>query len=126
VQFRDEAGLEAYLRTVGRNRLRDHIRRQKAARRDRQRTVAGDPGALAQVAEKAPSPSEIADVREQVARVEKCADPADLEVLRAHVDGAPWQELASALDTTPEALRKRIERVRQRLRQTLAGGEGCG
>lgn len=124
VQSRDEAGLEAYLKTVGRNRLRDHIRRLKAARRDRQRTLAGNAEALAQVAEAAPSPARVAEVREEVARVEGCADAADLEVIRARVEGADWQELAAERATTPEALRKRIERVRARIRQALAGGEG--
>jgi RNA polymerase sigma factor (sigma-70 family) len=120
VQFRDEAGLEGYLRTVGRNRLRDHIRRLKAARRDRQRILPGGAEALARLAGAEPSPSGVAEVREQVARVEGCTPPADLEVLRGRADGADWQELAAARNTTPEALRKRIERVRQRIRETLA------
>jgi RNA polymerase sigma factor (sigma-70 family) len=118
--FSDEAGLEAFLRTASRNRLRDHVRRQKAARRDRQRTIAGGPAALVQLPEAAPSPSRFAEVREQIARVEGCAAPADLEVLRERVDGTDWKELATARNLTPDALRKRIERVRKRLQETLA------
>jgi RNA polymerase sigma factor (sigma-70 family) len=119
VGFSDEAGLEGYLTSVGRNRLRDYIRRLKAAKRDRRRTITGGPAALAELPEAAPSPSEIVVLREQVARVEGCTAPAELEVLRAHADGAAWHDLAAAHNTSPEALRKRIDRVRARLRKTL-------
>jgi RNA polymerase sigma factor (sigma-70 family) len=119
VQFSDEEKLEAYLRTVGRSRLRDHIRRLKAAKRNRQRTLGGGPDALAQLPDTAPSPSGMAEVREQVERVEGCTAPDDLQVIRDHADGAEWQQLAAERNTTPEALRKRIERIRQRIRNAL-------
>ena len=119
VSFSDEAALARYLRTVGRNRLRDHIRRLRAARRNRQRTVAGSPEALAELPQTAPSPSQIAEVREQVARVEACTSPAELEVIQERANGADWQELAAERNTTAEALRKRIARVRQRIREAL-------
>jgi DNA-directed RNA polymerase specialized sigma24 family protein len=40
-------------------------------------------------------------------------------VIQARVDGIDWQQLADERDTTPEALRKRIDRVRQRIRKSL-------
>lgn len=119
VQFRDEAGVEGYLRTAGRNRLRDHIRRLKAARRDRRRTIPGTPEALGQLPAGEASPDQVAAAKEQVERLEACTPPADLEVLRERADGTDWQQLAAARGLTPEALRKRIERIRQRLRETL-------
>jgi hypothetical protein len=90
----------------------------RCSSRDRQRSVS-EPAALAEKPESSPRPSDIASLREQVARVEGCTPAADLGVLRAHADGAPWQKLAAAPDTTPEALRKRIEHVRERIRKTL-------
>jgi RNA polymerase sigma factor (sigma-70 family) len=120
LQFGDNAALEAYIRTVGRSRLRDHIRRQRAAKRDLRRTHAGTPGALFQLEGSTPSPSRVAEVRELVACVEGCTTPADLEVLREHVAGTGWQTLAADRGTTPEALRKRIARVRRRIRDALA------
>ena len=120
LQFRDEAALEGFLRTVGRNRLRDHVRRLKAARRDRQRTIAGSPEALAQLADGSPGPSRIAEGREEAARVEGCTTPSELKILRERAEGADWKELAAERGTTPEALRKRIERIRQRIREALA------
>jgi hypothetical protein len=66
----DTPTTERYFKTVDRNRLRDHIRRLKAAKRDQQRAVGADAGALAHVTQTWSSPSEIADLRKQVARVE--------------------------------------------------------
>ena len=120
VRFNDMKALEGYLKKVGRNRLHDHIRRLKAAKRDQQRTIGGEAGALAAVAGAGPSPSQIAEIREQVARVEACTSPSELEMIKERAEGAGWKELAEARDVSPEALRKRIERVRQRIRQTLA------
>ncbi len=120
VRFSDEAALESFLKTLARNRLRDHIRGKKAARRDRRRTVSGDVVALDREAGRGPNPSQVAEVREMLIRVEGCALPADLDVLRRRVDGATWQELAASCGSTPEALRQRIQRVRQQIRDTLS------
>jgi RNA polymerase sigma factor (sigma-70 family) len=120
-KFSDESALVGYLSTVGRNRLRDHIRRVKATKRDRQKTVGDDVEALKKVAQSGPSPSQIVEVREQVARIEACASPSELKVIKERADGAGWQELASARGLNPEALRKRIERVRRRIREALGG-----
>jgi len=120
VHFDDMKAIEGYLNKVGRNRLHDHIRRLKAAKRDQQRTISGEAGALEQVPGPGLSPSQIAEIREQVARVEACATPSELQLIKDREDGVGWQELAAACDVSPEALRKRIERVRQRIRQALA------
>jgi RNA polymerase sigma factor (sigma-70 family) len=120
VQFSDMAGLEGYLKKVGRNRLRDQIRRLKAAKRNQQQTVPGDAAGLANLVQSGPSPSRLAELREQVARVEACISPSELEVIKERVEGAGWPELAAARGLNPEALRKRIERIRQRIRQALA------
>jgi RNA polymerase sigma factor (sigma-70 family) len=119
VEFHDEAALERFLRTVGRNRLRDHLRRQRAAKRDRGRVVSGDPAALARLPATAAPPGRIAEAREQVARIAQLVAPADLQVLQGRADGSDWQELAEQRGTTAEALRKRIERIRRRLQENL-------
>jgi RNA polymerase sigma factor (sigma-70 family) len=123
VSFRDREHLEAYLKTVGRNRLRDAIRRIQAAKRDRQRTVGSHTGELAQLVQRGPSPSQVAELREQVARVEACTSPSELQLIKERIDGAGWQELAAARGLSAEALRKRIERVRRRIRQALSDPE---
>jgi RNA polymerase sigma factor (sigma-70 family) len=120
VSFGDEARLEAYLKTIGRRRLLEIIRHARAKKRDRGRTVAGEAAALEQQSMKDPTPSEVISLREEVARVERLADPDDLDVIRAQRDGAAWQELAAERRTTAERLRKKIERVRQKLREALA------
>jgi hypothetical protein len=114
------AHLVGYLKTVGRNRLRGEIRRLRAAKRGHQRTIGGDVGGLVHVEQRGPSPSRIAELREQVAQVEACTSPSELEVIKERAEGAGWPELAAARGLNPEALRKRIERVRRRIRQALA------
>jgi RNA polymerase sigma factor (sigma-70 family) len=124
VQFSDGEALEAYLKKVGRNRLHDAIRRVRAAKRGQERIVQGGGMELAQLAQGGPSPSEMAEVREEVARVEACASPSELEVIRQRAEGVGWQELAARRGLDPEALRKRIERVRRRIREALEGPGG--
>jgi RNA polymerase sigma factor (sigma-70 family) len=119
VEFADEGALQSYLTTLGRNQLRDKLRRINAAKREGRRGQA--PGtALESVRQPGPSPSAVASVKEEVARVEAVADPADLAMLRDRVNGAGWEELARQIGTTPEAVRKRLERVRRRIREALA------
>jgi RNA polymerase sigma factor (sigma-70 family) len=118
VQFSDMAGLEAYLKTVGRNRLRDEIRRLKAAKRDRARVKPGA-AAVQNLAQPGPTPTRVVEIREQLARVEACASPSELKLLNERADGISWQELAAARGINPDALRKRIERIRRRIREAL-------
>jgi hypothetical protein len=68
-------------------------------------------------------PSRIAERREQVAQVEVYTSPSQLQVIKEHADGAGWPELGAARGLNPEALWKRIERVRRRIMQALAEPE---
>jgi RNA polymerase sigma factor (sigma-70 family) len=123
--FADEAALEGYLATVGQNNLRDAIRRGRAQKRGGDRVPSGDSGFVDQPGSD-PSPSQVLAVKEEVERVEAAAPAAELEVLREKVAGAGWDELAVARGVDPEALRKRIERVRQRIREALEGDDSSG
>jgi RNA polymerase sigma factor (sigma-70 family) len=128
VQFADEEELHRYMITLGRNRLRDKLRRLNAAKREGQRRQA-PPAALEAVRQSSPSPSAEAAVKEQVARVEAVADPAELGLLRDRANGASLEELARQIGTTADAVRKRLERIRTRIRETLASnseGEPSG
>jgi RNA polymerase sigma factor (sigma-70 family) len=119
-EFSDEAKFEAYLRTLGRSRLRDQIRRLRAAKRNRARTMDGEAGNLSSVASSEPSPSRLVELQDQVAQVEACVPGEDFVLLQDRADGMGWDELASARGLSPDALRKRVERVRRRIRETLA------
>ncbi len=123
VEFAKWEALEAYLNKVGRDRLHDAIRRVKAAKRDARRAAPGGGSMLANLAEVGSSPSEIAAVREEVAIIEACASPSELEIIKGRADGVSWQELAVRRGINPEALRKRIERVRRRIREALEKSE---
>jgi RNA polymerase sigma factor (sigma-70 family) len=123
--FANEAALEGYLAAVGRNNLRDAIRRERARKRGGD-GVRSEGSGLVEQPGSDPTPSQVVAVREEIARVEAVAPASELEVLREKVDGADWKELAEARGLDPDALRKRIERVRQRIREALDGSESSG
>lgn len=119
-EFPDEARFEAYLRTVGRHQLCDQIRRGRAAKRGGPRTLDDGAESLSSLAAPGPSPSRLAELREAVAGVEACVPQADLALLQARMAGQPWEEIASSRGYSREAVRKRVERIRARIRATLA------
>jgi enoyl reductase-like protein len=45
---------------------------------------------------------------------------AEQQLIKERANGAAWHDLAGARDVSPETLRKRIERVRRRIKQSLA------
>ena len=126
VEFAEWEGVEAYLNKVGRNRLHDAIRRVRSAKRDARRAAPGGVAMLTEVAHGGLSPSEIVAVREEVAKIEACASPSELEIIKDRAEGVGWQELAISRGIEPEALRKRIERVRRRIREALEKSESGG
>src|SRR5262249_11635864 len=106
----------------GRNHLRDLIRRQRAQKRGGDRVRSEDSGLVEQPGHD-PTPSQVVAASEELARVEALAPASELEVLLERADGADWKALAEARGLNPETLRKRIERVRQRIRETLGKGD---
>lgn len=119
-EFSNESKFEAYLRALGRNWLRDRLRRVQAAKRNRFRTIDGEAANLRSLPAAGLSPSRAVELQDQVARVEACVPREDFVLLQEREDGVGWDELASTRGLSPDALRKRVERVRRRIRESLA------
>jgi RNA polymerase sigma factor (sigma-70 family) len=119
VEFADEEAVHRYLMTLGRNCLRDKLRRLNAAKREGGRRQVPT-AALESVRQPSPTPSAVVAAKEEVARVEAVAGPAELALLRDRVNGASWEELARQIGTTPDAVRNRLARVRKRIQEALA------
>lgn len=102
------------LATMARNKLASHARKQKAARRNRQRvTREEDP------ADPSPTPSQVVALQElwQHNRQRLTAEERQLVDLRA--DGHSWSEIAEQLGGTPDGLRMQHNRAIERLKQEL-------
>ena len=122
VQERDlaidtESQLCRLLRTMAGNKIRDHVRRQHAARRDGRRTT-GDTE-LTNRPDVRKSPSETVAERELYDMLLARLSPTDRQLVQMRIDGAPWQDLASHFGLSPEAARKRVTRALDRAAAAL-------
>lgn len=114
--------LQKLLRTMARNRLRDHARRQTAQRRDQGRTLAEAEEALKTLAAGDDSPSSILADREMLSEVRRRLSPDELAVAELRSGGHEWDEVAAQLGGTAEGLRKRWARAVQRVAGELRLG----
>jgi len=113
--------LERLMNTIARNCVEDH-RRHHA--REQAETHNASPGALAQQPEQVPPeatpPALIAD-RDELDRILHGVPPDDRQLLQMHADGYSWKELAAVAGMTPDAVRMRVTRLLQRLRERWEG-----
>jgi DNA-directed RNA polymerase specialized sigma24 family protein len=102
------------LATMAKNRLLNHVERHKAQRRDIGRQTS-DPEALDAVAAEQPTPSRVAMGAEllRLVREVMTKDERRLHDLRA--ENRSWEEIATLVGGTPEAVRKRYERAMDRV-----------
>src|SRR5262245_55136732 len=101
------------LAKMARNKLIDHVHRQRAARRDHRRHQGGpDAG---EVADRGPSPSRVVAYQEllQAVRSRLTAEERCLADLRAQ--GRTWVEVAAEVGEHAEALRFRLTRALDRV-----------
>lgn len=103
---------------LARNKVTDHVRREHAKVRDRRRTDA-DGSAIDRVADRQESPSQAvagADMLEQF-RARLSQEERYLAEQRAQ--GREWNELATDLGQSAEALRKQLQRAVDRVAEEL-------
>jgi RNA polymerase sigma factor (sigma-70 family) len=105
------------LASMARNRLVDHIRSQRAARRDPRGPVAGT-DALCDVEDRV-TPSRIAAGRELLQKVQESLDSEERALLQRRLQGEKWAAISAALGGTTEATRKRLERALRRVEARL-------
>lgn len=116
--------LVGLLVTMARNRITDLARRERAERRDGQRTVSLD-GLLASASDIAAteaSPSTIAAGRELLTRVRAQLKEVELQILEWRTAGCGWIEIAERLDSHPNTVRMRYVRALDRVSAELGLG----
>lgn len=113
--------LLALLRTMARNKVMYHVRKQQAQRRDQRREVSLDAGSEGghAVASAGPSPSRLAIGREllDAFRIRLSSEERRLADLRAQ--GWEWAEIAQDMGGTPQSRRKQLARAVDRVAQDL-------
>lgn len=98
---------------MARNKLHDHARKMKAARRDVRRLSTGD-GHLENVADSLADPSEQLMTEELVVALRSQLSEDELYLVDQRFAGRSWNELADELDTGADTLRKRMTRALDR------------
>lgn len=106
------------LATMVRNKVTDHARRQSTDRRDMRRTVTTHVDELPLLAAD-DSPSQIVSARElaNAARERFAAD--ERTIVDRWSNGQSWEEIATDLGGSPEALRKKMTRAVDRVAHEL-------
>jgi RNA polymerase sigma factor (sigma-70 family) len=110
-----EGDLHRLLGVMIRNRVRNSVRNERAACRDCRRREKGDNGAaLREILAAASDPCRLAAGRELVRLFFEGLTAQERAVMELRAAGREWSEIAAELGGTPEGLRKRFVRARQR------------
>jgi RNA polymerase sigma-70 factor (ECF subfamily) len=110
------------LARMARNRVIDHARREQAAARDRRREQGSD-SALANLADRAETPSRVIAGRELLGEVHRRLSDEERYLAEQRQQGRDWADLAAELGKGPEGLRKQLTRALERVARELRLGE---
>jgi RNA polymerase sigma factor (sigma-70 family) len=113
--------LLAVLLTMTRNRVTDIAREQTAQKRDVRRHTDLNSG-IARIAAGGPSPGSEVAAAELLTRVRERLAADEQDLVDRRNSGDSWQKIADELDGTPSALRKKLERALDRVREELGVG----
>jgi RNA polymerase sigma-70 factor (ECF subfamily) len=111
--------LLALLAAMARNKVLDHARRQRAARRDQRRVETGASDALTRLVDSAPGPSRIAAGRELLQEVRRLLTDEERDLADQRALGRDWAVIAAERGARPDALRKKLTRALDRVARGL-------
>jgi RNA polymerase sigma-70 factor (ECF subfamily) len=103
--------LRKLLITMARNKLYDHARKMHAERRDARRIQPGGGAPLEDVADSIDTPSKQFMTEDLVSAIRDRLSPDELHLIDQRFAGRSWSDLADDLNTSAEALRKRMTRA---------------
>jgi RNA polymerase sigma-70 factor (ECF subfamily) len=112
--------LVSLLRKMVRNRVFDHLRRDKARGHDQQVF-----GMLDAVPSRGRSPASVVANRDLLEKVLRMLPERERPLAMRRAEGREWKEVADELGESPEALRRRLSRALNRVLEDL-GEEGRG
>ena len=114
--------LRRLLITMARNKINDHVRHHKAAKRDIRRVESGV-AAIASAYRQVPTPEEAMVIKETLEAVRAEMTDEELALVNARLDGHAWTEIATELGVSPEAARKRFARIIESVAQRVVDVE---
>ena len=123
IRFESEGQLKRYLKGAARNKLHDHARRRTALKRGG-RAKSIPIGADSSRGEIDPANPQSADMlvldREDfIESMRRRLSEFDRSLWSLRLQGADWSEIALAFGVTPDAARKRVERINAALRDAV-------
>lgn len=101
--------------TMARNKLLDHLRKQRADRRDDRRLQASSPAALATLPDGGASPSELVARQDVLEQVRQRLSDEERALMESRMQGRDWAAIAVEQRGSAEALRKKLTRALDRL-----------
>jgi RNA polymerase sigma factor (sigma-70 family) len=105
-----------------RNKVTDHARRQKSQRRDIGRIVEHVVESLP-LANNGDTPSQIAEARDLAAQARNQLAIDELEIIDRRIEGLGWNDIALELNSSPEAVRKKMKRALDRVAKSIGVDE---
>jgi RNA polymerase sigma-70 factor (ECF subfamily) len=104
---------------MARNKVLDHVRRQRASRRD-QRRIAADPAeAFGTVEDGAPSPSRVVAGQDLLQEVRRRLSDEERDLADQRALGRDWNVIADERGAKADALRKKLTRALDRVSREL-------
>lgn len=119
LELHEPGQLAALLVTMARNKLTDRVREAHADRRDARRTANGGDEPLLAVPNPGESPSEVLIAREVLAAIDERLNEGERYLVQQRMEGRAWDDLATELGSTSEAVRKRMTRALDHAAQEL-------
>lgn len=110
--------LRRLLITMTRNKINDHVRHHKAAKRDMRRLQAGV-DAIESAYDKAPTPEDALVTQETLEAVRAELTAEEFALVNARMHGQAWSEIAIDLGVSAEAARKRFARIIESVAQRI-------
>lgn len=110
--------LRRLLLTMARNKICDHVRRHKAAKRDMRRVEASDV-AIDSACYQEPTPFETLATEETLDAVRAEMSEDELALVNARLGGQAWSEIATELGVSTDAARKRFTRIIESVAQRV-------
>jgi RNA polymerase sigma-70 factor (ECF subfamily) len=122
-RFRKEAGAYTWLYRILVNLNKDRIARD-ARKRDREAYVGGEGGEWERIPYQGPSPDDSARSGELRGALQEAIGRLPMGyrecVVLKDMEGLSYEEIAQVMDITVEAVRSRLARARQQLREALS------
>lgn len=113
--------LLALLTRITRNRIIDEHRRQTAQKRGGKNDVADLD--LALLTQAGPGPKTTAVARELLEQARSLLSAEELKLMQRRSEGESWEEISRDTGQKPDAVRKRLERALQRVREEMESAD---